>query len=279
MTKLSKLSADMKNLAIILIAWFISMNAALAGGLPVVDVAAITAQKLSAERDYLEQLLHEANQQTEILKLVQQVKQLDSYLARFGDPGTVRNLEGIDELQRQLAKSQALRIPELKKEDIQPDEVFRPLASRIAPKLEKEIVVDGKVVAARDGNIYGPEVAERRTHADFQQVRASVLTRREKLRNSIAGITKQIQQAKTASEVQKLGLVLTGLQTELQATDHELEFAVNDVQARVLANATEREIVRKATVESERAKLRVSTEKDAANYRLFTTPIHFSESP
>ena len=269
----------MKNLAIILIAWFISMNAALAGGLPVVDVAAITAQKLSAERDYLEQLLHEANQQTEILKLVQQVKQLDSYLARFGDPGTVRNLEGIDELQRQLAKSQALRIPELKKEDIQPDEVFRPLASRIAPKLEKEIVVDGKVVAARDGNIYGPEVAERRTHADFQQVRASVLTRREKLRNSIAGITKQIQQAKTASEVQKLGLVLTGLQTELQATDHELEFAVNDVQARVLANATEREIVRKATVESERAKLRVSTEKDAANYRLFTTPIHFSESP
>lgn len=107
----------------------------------------------------------------------------------------------------------------------------------------------------------------------------SVLARREKLRTSIAGTTKQIQQATTASEVQKLGLVLTGLQTELQAADHELEFAANDVQARVLANATEREIARKAAVENERAKLRVSTEKDAAIYRLFTTPIHFSESP
>lgn len=269
----------MKQLSILLIVLFRSLITASAGGLPVVDVAAITAQRISAERDLLEQMLHEANQQTEILKLVEQIQQMDSYLARIGDPATIRKLQGFDELQRQLADLAALKITEVHMEDIEPDEVFRALPSGLTPKLEKDIVLDGKVVAARDAVSYAPEVAERRAQAEFRKVRVRVLERREKLRESISATSKQIQEATTTSEVQKLGLVLTGLQTELQAADRELEFAANDVQTGVLANATEREIARKAAVESGRAELRVSTEKEAANYRLFTTPIHFSESP
>lgn len=267
----------MKALLTILSVWILPMLSCIAGGMPVIDAVAIANQKIAAYRAYLEQTLQGVEQIEQTLKLTEQIRQLDSYLERLGDPSKIKDLEGLDELYRQLNAAPVLKLPELKREDLQADEVFRPLTSNIGKSINKEIVLDGKVEATRDGEIYAPEVAERRTHDDYQQVRASVLTRREKLRTSIVATTKQIQQASTTSEVQKLGLVLTGLQTELQATDRELEFAANDMQARVLANTTESAIMRKATVEEERARLRVGTRKDSEVYKLFTTPIQFSE--
>ncbi|MEI8341555.1 MAG: hypothetical protein WCH43_08495, partial [Verrucomicrobiota bacterium] len=189
----------MKALIFILSVGLFSILSSFAGGMPVIDAVAIANQRIAAERDYLEQLLHEANQQTEIVKMVEQISQLDSYLDRFGDPSSIKELEGLDELDRQLKAAPVLKLPDLKREDLETDEVFRPLASNIGPKLDKEIVLNGKVEATRDGEIYTPEVAERRTQEDYQEVRASVLTRREILRTSIAGTTKQIQQASTAS--------------------------------------------------------------------------------
>ena len=267
----------MKTSNIIIATWLLSIFPCFAGGMPVIDAVAIANQKIAAHKAYIEQLLQGIEQIEQTVKLTEQIRQLDTYLERLGDPSKIKDLEGIDELYRQLNSAPVLKLPELKREDLQANEVFRPLTSNIAKNIEKEIVLDGKVEATRDGEIYAPEVAERRTHDDYQQVRASVLTRREKLRTAIAGTTKQIQHASTASEVQKLGLVLTGLQTELQATDRELDFATNDIQARVLANVTEKEIMRKAAVEEERARLRVGTRKDAEVYKLFTTPSHFSE--
>jgi hypothetical protein len=267
----------MKALIIILSSSLLAIVSCFAGGMPVIDAVAIANQKIAAHRAYLEQALQGVEQIEQTLKLTEQIRQLDSYLERFGDPSSIKDLEGFDELYRQLNAASVLKLPELNREDLHTDEVFRPLASNIGQNLQKEIIVDGKVEATRDGEIYAPEVAERRTQEDYQQVRASVLTRREVLRTSIAGTTKQIQQASTASEVQKLGLVLTGLQTELHATDRELDFAAKDMQARVLANATEREIMRKAAVEEERARLRVGIRKDAEIYKLFTTPIRFAE--
>lgn len=274
---MSKPFNKMKKL-IILALWIFSTLACVAG-LPVIDVAAITAQRLSAERDYLEQLLHEANQQTAILKMIEQIRQLDTSLERLGDPAAITNLQGLDELMRQLNAAPVLQLPELKAADFQPDEVFRSLDSKLYPKLEKEITLDGKVEATRDDVIYHPEVAERRSQENYQKVKASVLTRREQLRQTMAGTVKAIQSAPTASEVQKLSAVLVGLQAELQSADHELDSAAGEVQTQVSANATEKEILRKAAVERERASMRVSTLKDAEIYKPFTTPIHFGEQP
>lgn len=268
----------MKTINVILAIWAFSILPIFAGGMPVIDTVSIANQRIAAQRAYIEQVLQGLEQMEQTLKMADEIARIDSYLERFGDPGAIRNLEGLEELQRQLESMPVLRTSELKKEDIQPDEVFRPMSSKINPGLEKDIIVDGKVVAVHDDAIYAPEVAERRAHVAYQETWASVSQRREKLRAAIAATTKQIQQASTASEVQKLGLVLSGLQSELQATDRELEFAANDVQAQLLANATEKEILRKATVERERETLRVSTKKDAELYRLYTTPIRF-ESP
>ncbi len=269
----------MKTILTIIFSWFLILPAVFGGGLPVVDTLAIASQRLTAERDYLEQLVHGLEQADQTLKLVDEIKRLDTLLERHGDPGTIKDLEGLEELYRQLKTAPVLQLPELKVTDLKPDEIFRSLDSQLHPKLEKDIILDGKVEATRDEQIYHPEVAERRSLENYQKVKASVLTRREQLRQSMAGTVKAIQNAPTTSEVQKLSAVLVGLQAELQSADHELDFAAGEVQAQVSANTTEKEILRKAAVERERAILRVSTRKDAEIYKLFTTPIHFGEQP
>lgn len=263
----------------ILFLWGLATQSVMAGGLPVVDITAIASQRLAAQRDLLEQILQETNQQTQIAKTLEQISQIDSYLKKFGDPERVKDLAGLDELLQQLEAPPGIETPLPKPEDPDAQEVFRSFDSKLTPKLEKDIIVDGKVEAERDSGIYLPEVAERRAHADYQKVRASVMARRIQLRQAIAANMSQLKQATTASEVQKASAVLVGLQTELQAIDHELEFASDEVAARALANATEQAIQQKAAVEQERAKLRAETRKEAAAFQLFTAPVYFGIQP
>jgi hypothetical protein len=269
----------MKHFIPIIVLCLLPESLVFGGGLPVVDVAAITAQRLTAQRDYLEQVLHGLEQADQTTKLVEQIRQIDTSLERLGDPAAIKNLQGLDVLYRQLKTAPVIQLPELKVTDLQTDEVFRSLDSNLYQKLEKEITLDGRVAATRDDQIYHPEVAERRSQASYQIVKASVLTRREELRNAHSATLKQLQEATTSSEVAKLSGLLTGLQSELRAADQELVFAAHDAQIQIQANATEKEIQRKAAVERERASLRVSTRKDAEVYQLFTKPIHFAEQP
>lgn len=250
---------------------------AAAGGMPVVDAMAIASQRLAAQRDLIEQILQEANQQTQIARTLEQLSQFDGYLKKFGDPDAVRDLAGWEELHRQLDAKPVIKDPVLTPVDLEEDSVFRSMESKLAPKLEKEITVGGKVEALRDGGIYLPEVAERRTQEDYEKVRVSAMPRQEKLRQAIAGNLIQLKQAGTASEVQKLQAVLQGLQTELQAVTSEVATAAGDVQVRAQANATETAIQRKAMIEQERINLRVAARKEAATFKLFTNPVYFSK--
>jgi hypothetical protein len=90
-----------------------------ATGLPVVDAAHIASNRVSHAVDYVQQVLHEANQQTQILKQVEQITQLyeqieqlytqieqmDNYLERFGDPKAIANLAGLDQLLGELRRA------------------------------------------------------------------------------------------------------------------------------------------------------------------------------
>jgi len=53
-----------------------TLTTAKPSGIPVVDVAHIAANQTSHTIDYIQQLLHEANQQTQIVKQVEQITQL-----------------------------------------------------------------------------------------------------------------------------------------------------------------------------------------------------------
>lgn len=270
---MSKPFTDMKKIIILVSALFTAFG--YGGGMPVIDVVAIASQKQADHLDYLEQLIHEGNQVKTIAQLVEQIRLIDSYLERFGDPGKIRDLAGAEELLRQLDAVPVLKIEKPAIPDA--DEVFRPFDDGASNGIKKEILVDGSAAGNHDGSVYAPEVLERRLTADYLKVRESVLDRRRKLREGISGVSRQLQAATTASEVQKLAGVLSALQSELQSVDQELVIAANDLSVRVAANATEKAIQAKGTVERERAALRVGTLKASERFQLFTTPISFSQ--
>ena len=81
---MSKPFTDMKKTIILIFSQLTVF--AYGGGMPVIDVAAIASQRQADHLDYLEQLIHEGNQVKTIAQLVEQIRLIDSYLERFGDP-------------------------------------------------------------------------------------------------------------------------------------------------------------------------------------------------
>ena len=245
------------------------------GALPVIDAASIASERLSAAKDNLEQILQEANQQTQIVHMLEQIEQIDTYLGRLGDPSAVSQLSGVEELITQLSLSRgaegAAQSPP------GDEEVFRSLDSVVNRSPDKVMRLDRNQEAERDGRRYLPEVAERHVLESFRAVRLTAMKQRDSLRKSLAESLGQLRAAKTSSEVDKLNVVISGLQAELDAVDREMEGAWISAQALVMENATEREIQRKAAIELDRATLHAGAKKDAELYGLFTEPVKFAE--
>ena len=243
-------------------------------GLPVTDSGLIATNKANATRDYAEQLLHEVNQQAQILRLAKQIQQLDNYLERFGNPATVAELKGLDQLEDLLRLPQSNRRSDDLISDLDGAEVFE--NESVYRSTPEEVVLDGETVGERDTQWYKPEAAANRSLEHYREVRSSVLQRREIIRAEIAQAMAQVRNAQTSSEVQKISVVMTGLKAELDAIDREMEFAASEATARMFQNEVQRKIERKAEVEASRAKLREGTRRDAETYRLVWPPVLFN---
>ncbi len=256
-----------------------------AGGIPVVDAAHIAVNRTSSAIDYVQQVLHEANQQTQILKQVEQITQLyeqieqlytqiaqmDDYLERFGDPESILDLAGIDGLLDELRRSTGgldieARLPEITGEGIfgfDGHGVYRPITP--------SITIDGEE-SQREAAIYKPNDATRETIEQYRAKKEDVLERRDALREEIAGTTEQLRGAETDSEVKKLTGVLLGLQTELQATDRELDIAQADAEARAIENQNQADAQAKAEAELDARRFEIGNRRDLETYKLDRSP-------
>jgi hypothetical protein len=201
----------------------------------------IKTNLFNAKRDLAQQILQEANQKTQILKLANQIRQLDDYLQRFGKPEDVE-LEALGEVFKFL---QSLEINKTSREiskDFDPEEMFREVPNRPYRKLERGIVVDGKVVAERDSQVYAPEVVARRSLEHFRDVQAAALKKRSSVKKQISLNFQKLEQAETSSEVQKLAIVIGGLQSQLAATDSEIQFAASEATTRYYQHQIEKDV-------------------------------------
>lgn len=259
----------------------ISQSTSSASGIPVVDAAHIASNRVSHAVDYVQQVLHEANQQTQIGKQVEQIKQLyeqieqlyqqieqmDNYLERFGDPKAILDLAGFDQLLGELKQATGglnieERLPDLTGEDFfgfDGDGIFQPVTQEI------EI---GDETFERDAERYKPHDAARVTIEQYREKKADVLERRDALRGEIAQTTGQLQSAETDSEVKKLSGVLLAQQTELQATDRELDIARGDAEARVMENQNQAQAEAKARAEENARRFEAANRADVQTYKL-----------
>lgn len=265
--------------AVIMIA--LPLNQLVAGGFPVVDVVHIASNKISWSVDFVEQVLHEANQQTQILKEIEQIEQLytqidqlttqiaqvDDYLDRFGDPKSIVDLAGLDGLLDQLGEAtDDLDIAE-RMGDITGAGIFDFDGGGIFEGIAPDIAIDGEVFA-RETKRYKPEEAVKETVDQFREKKLEVIERRDVLKEEISGTVEGIRDATTDSEVKKLTGVLLGQQTELQAIDQELEIAASENAARDLENANQRRVEAKARAEAEVKRFEVGNQRDLDTYQL-----------
>jgi len=250
-------------------------------GIPVVDVAHIAVNQTSSTIDYIQQLLHEANQQTQIVKqveqitqlyeqieqLYEQIEQMDDYLERFGDPKSLLDFDGLDELLSSLGQATGGLDIEGILPGITGEDMFGQDGFGVFQPINPDITISGETFE-RDAERYKPNDASRATIEQYREKKESVIERRDVLREEISGTTEQLRSAETDSEVKKLTGVLIGLQTELQATDRELDIARGDAEARAIENANQAEAQAKAQAEEDARRFEVGNRLDVQTYKL-----------
>ncbi len=250
-----------------------------------VDASHIAANRLSHAIDYVQQVLHEANQQTQIAKQVEQITQLyeqieqlytqieqmDNYLERFGDPKEILDLAGFDGLINDLGQATSGLDIEAILPDLTGEELFEFDGNGLFQPIQPDIVV-GDDEVERDAERYKPEDATRETIAQYREKKAEVIERRDALRDNISQTVNAIQSAETDSEVKKLTGVLIGQQTELQAIDQELEIAKGDAEARAIENENQRIAEAKARAEETVRRFVAANRADVQTYRLDQSP-------
>ncbi|MEZ5325847.1 MAG: hypothetical protein R3F19_12395 [Verrucomicrobiales bacterium] len=252
-----------------------------ATGIPVVDAAHIASNRVSHAVDYVQQVLHEANQQTQITKQIEQITQLyeqidqlyeqiaqmDDYLERFGDPKSILNLAGVKDLLAELGRATDGLDIEAKLPDITGEDWFGYDGSGIFQPIKPTITI-GEEEFKRDAERYKPNDAVRATIEQYREKKVDVVERRDRLRGEIAETTGQLQSAETDSEVKKLTGVLLGQQTELQAIDSELDIARGDAESRALENENQTQAEAKARTEESARRFEEGNRADVETYKL-----------
>ena len=246
----------------------------------VTDPTLIALNRVNSERAYLEQLLQTVQEKTQVLRLVEQIRQLDNYLERYGNPADIKRLEGAELLQLFLNQQQISKTTGDITAQLEGREVFNPEPRQkpVYRETGDKVLVDGKAVAKRHAALYKPEAAAQRSIVHYREVRSSVFVRRKQLKGAVSRAMVQLKHAKTSSEVQKLSVLMTGLQTELQAIDREIAFAETEATTRMMQNEVQRRIEQKAKIENERARLRQATLNNARTFKIHWEPVLFNHT-
>lgn len=260
---------------LIIISLLCSVIAQPLSALVVKDPFLIAVSLDNARRDLTNQILQEGNQRTQLLRMLDQIKQIDDFLDRLGDPEQITDLEGLDEMIEFLRKLEMNKPSEEIIRDVKGDEVHISKVGSMLEAVQREIVVDGEVVGQMDSTQFESEMAAGRTLEHYREVRSSVLEQRSEIKKELDAILHQLRAAKTQSEVQKLAVVSKSLEAQLAATDREMQFATNEVMTRFMERELNRDVQAKAHIQTERAALKSGTEKDLKLYQLIQKPVPF----
>ncbi|WP_411845749.1 hypothetical protein AAFN60_19230 [Roseibacillus persicicus] len=263
----------MKPLAIlltVLLAFITEVHA-----LIVKDPSHIAISLSIAKKDLLEQARRANNQQTQILRLVEQIRQIDTFLKRLGDPEKVKDLEGMKEMDEFLSELDLSKTSEEIIRGFEAEEIHSDNPHSSIEAVARTIEIDGEEVADVQSHAFKSEVTMRRTVSHYREVRSEVLKRREVIKAQLQRTLEKVETASTQSEMHKLEVIINSLQSQLDANDREMQFAANEVLTRYLENEVEKSTRAKLRVQQERAILRVGAEKDLEFYRLPSEPLLF----
>lgn len=240
----------------------------------VIDISQIRSNLFSAQRQLTQTIIQGKNQIEQIRQLARQIQQAQTHLERLGDPGkvTIRTLNDalifLNRLELNLSSEDIIN-------GLDAEEIFAARPPGPYQAVDREIRVNGEVIAQREASPFAPEVAARRSFSHYRQVRAATLERRRAIKQELETTLRQLSTASTASEIQKLNVVIRNLEAQLAATDREISFAASEAATRFYESEVEKKVQLEAERQAKQAAFKTAADNASRFYRLPSQPVLF----
>src|SRR5438034_4467448 len=241
----------------------------------VIDPTAIAHNQANHVVDLAKYVQMVNNQLKQITTMTQELQQVTAYVKAFGDPSSLLNITGANQLissLRQTGIGQTIGQLQQAANGIQ---ALQYTANGLYTNLGSTFTTPGGVQLPRAEELYRKYGAVQQSSQNFQGVTTDVLTRRANLRNQIASTTTQLQAASTDAETQKLTGVLVGYNAELATVDHEIDNAAGQVLTQDAENRADKERDDQARREERQAQTEESFRRYGEVFQLETTPPTF----
>ena len=212
------------------------------------------------------------NQVQQIQQLTSQLEQLQQYNRAFGDPSQILNITGVSALTSDLTQTplgQTISAVEQTSDGVaaltyNANGLYHQIGATFSTPSGNQI--------QRGTNNYKPYEAINTATANYINVTANVLQRRQALKDAIASTTEALQSATTASEVQKLTGVLIGQNAALAATDKEVDQAVAVSVVQDIENRNDAQKQAASDQEEQKAEVIEAFSNYRTNFQLNTQP-------
>lgn len=218
------------------------------------------------------------NQVQQVETLTQQLQQVQAYVKAFGDPEQVVHIVGADQLIDSLHKTGVGQTVGELQQLADGAESLTYNANGLYQQLGTKFTLPDGVSVPRAEDLYRKFGAIQQSSQNFQAVTDDVLKRRETLRQDIARTTQQLQAATTDAETQKLSGVLSGYTAELEAVDHEIDHAAEQLVTQDIDNRNDKDRQDEARREERQAQLDEGFRRSSETFQLDTSAPAFPAS-
>jgi len=241
----------------------------------VIDPTAIAQSQTNHLVDLAKYVEMVNNQLKQITTMTQELQQVTAYVKAFGDPSSLLNITGANQLISSLKQSGVGQTIGQLQQAANGIQALEYTANGLYTNLGSTFTTPGGVQLPRAEELYRKYGAVQQSSQNFQGVTTDVLSRRANLRNQIASTTTQLQAATTDAETQKLTGVLVGYNAELATVDHEIDNAAGQVLTQDAENRADKERDDQARREERQAQMEESFRRYGEVFQLETTPPTF----
>ncbi|TLD71327.1 hypothetical protein FEM03_07290 [Phragmitibacter flavus] len=200
-----------------------------------------------------------SNQIEQINLLTSQLEQITAYVTAFGDPATLLQITGADQIIGQLQQSQVGQLLGELQQTASGIESLHNNADGLYQTIENISISGVEIPRAED--LYRKFGALENTTANYQMVHEEAVARIQSLKQEISSTTTALQSATTDAQVQKLHGVLASQNAQLAALQGEVQNATSQVLVQDTLNRNDDEKQSQAQREKDAAEWGITTKQ------------------
>ncbi len=259
------------------IALYLSAAPLVTAQVVVIDPTAIAHNQANHIVDLAKYVEMVNNQLKQITTMTQELQQVTAYVKAFGDPSSLLNITGANQLISNLKQTGVGQTIGQLQQVANGLQALQYTGNGLYTNLGSTFTTPGGLRLPRAEELYRKYGAIQQSSQNFQGVTTDVLARRANLRNQIASTTTQLQAATTDAETQKLTGVLVGYNAALATVDHEIDNAAGQVLTQDAENRADKERDDQARREERQAQTEESFRRYGEVFQLETTPPTFPD--